>query len=101
MGILTKLIEMITGPNVDFKELIDNGALIVDVRSAGEFMSGNASGSINIPLQSLGDRIDELKGKEIVLVCLSGGRAGSAKSTLKKNGITAYNAGGWTNLNGI
>lgn len=101
MGILTKLIEMITGPSVDFKELINNGATIVDVRSPQEFQSGNAQGSINIPLQSLGNHLEELKGKEVVLVCLSGGRAGSAKSTLEKNGITAYNAGGWTNLNGL
>ncbi|MFT6747644.1 MAG: phage shock protein E [Glaciecola sp.] len=101
MGILTKIIKMMTGSNTDFKELIDNGATIVDVRSAQEFQSGNAKGSINIPLQSLESRVNELKGKEVVLVCLSGGRASSAKSTLERNGIAAYNAGGWQNLNGL
>ena len=99
MGFLTKLKEKIMGKEKDFKALIENGALVIDVRSPEEFQSGNANGSRNIPLQTLGTKINELKGKEVILVCRSGARAGSAKSTLEKNDIIAYNAGAWQNLN--
>ena len=34
---------------------------IVDVRTPNEFMGGNVAGSINIPLQEIEERIDELK----------------------------------------
>tara|TARA_B110000211_G_C13863694_1_gene457707 strand:- start:271 stop:576 length:306 start_codon:yes stop_codon:yes gene_type:complete len=101
MGFLTKLKEIIMGPNVDFKELIENGAVIIDVRSPGEFQSGNAKGSKNIPVENIGVNTNQFKGKEVILVCRSGARAGSAKSTLEKSGITAYNAGAWQNLNGL
>jgi phage shock protein E len=42
------------GPPVDFRELIKNGAVIVDVRTKSEYASGHIRGSINIPLNNLG-----------------------------------------------
>ena len=36
-------------------------AKIIDVRSRGEFMGGHVAGSINIPLQEIPERMDELK----------------------------------------
>lgn len=80
---------------IDYKDLISNGALVVDVRSPEEFHSGNAAGSINIPLQNLPSKVNDLKGKEIVLVCRSGARAGNALAQLTNEGITAFNAGPW------
>ena len=44
------------GPKVDYKELIANGAIVLDVRSKGEFAGGHVAGSINIP-------VDQLKSK--------------------------------------
>lgn len=38
------------GPKVDYKELVKGGAIIVDVRTKGEFQSGSIKGSLNIPL---------------------------------------------------
>ena len=38
------------GPKVNMRELIDNGAIIVDVRTKGEYAGGNINGSLNIPL---------------------------------------------------
>jgi rhodanese-related sulfurtransferase len=78
-------------------ELKKNGALFVDVRSAAEFASGNAPGTINIPLQELGSRLNEIpKSAPVVLCCASGTRSGMAKLLLKKNGYpTVLNIGTW------
>jgi phage shock protein E len=81
-------------------ELRRNGAVFVDVRSAGEFASGNAPGSINIPLQELGSRLAEIpKSSPVVVCCASGTRSGMAKMLLKKNGYpNVYNVGTWSKL---
>lgn len=76
------------------------GAVLVDVRSAAEFASGNAPGSVNIPLQELGTRFQEIPDTApVVLCCASGTRSGMAKMVLKKKGYQqVYNAGKWRNL---
>jgi phage shock protein E len=81
-------------------ELKKNGAIFVDVRSAGEFANGNAPGTINIPLQELGNRLGEIsKSSPVVLCCASGTRSGMAKRLLKKNGyLNVHNIGTWRNL---
>ena len=77
-----------------------NNKTIVDVRTPGEFMGGNVAGSINIPLQEIEQRLDEIKNlpKPIVLCCASGGRSSIASSFLQSNGIACENAGSWFNL---
>lgn len=79
----------------------DHQGTIVDVRSYGEFMGGNVSGSINIPLPELPQRIDELKSltAPLVLCCASGGRSGQAQRYLAQQGIECYNAGSWLDVN--
>lgn len=81
-------------------EFKKNGAMFVDVRSAGEFAIGNAPGSINIPLQELGNRLGEIpKSSPVVLCCASGTRSGMARLLLKKNGYPkVHNIGTWTKL---
>ncbi len=98
MGILSKLF----GPKVDYSELIANGAVIVDVRSKGEYSGGHIKGSINIPLQSLESNLSRLKKeKPIITCCASGMRSASAKGILKSKGFTeVYNGGGWMSLKG-
>ncbi len=78
-------------------ELKKNGAVLVDVRSAGEFASANAPGTINIPLQELGSRFGEIpKSVPVVVGCASGTRSGMARRMLKKNGyLEVYNIGTW------
>ena len=41
------------GPKVNIGELISKGALIIDVRSKGEYSEGNVKGSVNVPLDQL------------------------------------------------
>ena len=78
-------------------ELRQNGAVFVDVRSAAEFASGYALGSINIPLNELPSRLAELpKDRDVVVFCASGSRSGMAKMMLKVKGFhNVHNAGTW------
>lgn len=82
--------------------LKQQGALLVDVRSAAEFASGNAPGSINIPLQELGSRLKEIPTSvPVVFCCASGSRSGMAKMMLKRKGYQkVFNVGKWGNLLG-
>ena len=95
MGFLSSLKNKLFGPPIDYKKLMKNGAVIVDVRSPQEFRSGHAKKSKNIPLPELKSKIKTLSDKEVLLVCKSGARAGMAKSILKKEGIIAHNLGPW------
>ena len=81
-------------------ELRQNSAVFVDVRSPAEFASGNAPGSINIPLNELPSRLVELpKDRDVVVFCASGSRSGMAKMVLKTKGFQkVHNAGTWGNV---
>jgi phage shock protein E len=81
-------------------KMVQQGAVIVDVRTKGEFNSGHIEGSLNIPLDILSKQVTSLKQlkKPIVTVCLSGIRSGQAKSMLAAAGLEAYNGGAWTGL---
>lgn len=73
---------------------------IVDVRSPGEFSGGNVAGSINIPLQEVQQRMDEIKNlpQPIVLCCASGNRSGQATAFLKSVGVDCSNGGSWLDV---
>lgn len=88
------------GPQVDYKSLMDQGAMIVDVRTTGEFKSGHIQGAVNIPLDSIRSKAAELKKKNKVIItcCRSGNRSGMAKGILASSGITVYNGGAWDSL---
>ncbi len=72
------------GPKVDYSELMANGAVIVDVRTRGEFQSGHIKGSVNIPLDSLRGNLSKIKkNKPVITCCASGVRSASAKMFIK------------------
>lgn len=81
-------------------ELVARGAIIVDVRTPGEFKHGHIKGSLNIPLDKLASKSNELskKGKPVITCCRSGMRSRSAVMTLKSKNIEALNGGAWTSL---
>jgi rhodanese-related sulfurtransferase len=85
------------------QELINEGAVIIDVRSPGEFSGGHVAGSKNIPLQEIQKREKEIMkiGKPVVFCCASGGRSGQATSYFKGKGLNCENGGGWTSVNGM
>jgi len=86
---------------VNYKEIYNSGAIVIDVRTKEEFKHGSFEGSINIPLDRISSKVKEIKkkNKPIIAVCRSGMRSGQATSILKQNGIEAYNGGPWNSLN--
>lgn len=90
-----------SAPAVDFKQMVKEGAVILDVRSPGEFNSGHIKGAINIPVDQLAKQLNKLsdKNKTIITCCASGMRSASARGILKSNGYThVHNGGGWSSL---
>jgi phage shock protein E len=82
------------------KELINNGAFLVDVRTPAEFSEGHVKGSVNIPLGQLQAQLAKFKGKDkIIVFCRSGARSSQAKSILESNGFTnVINGGTWVDI---
>ena len=93
LGFIKKLF----GPGVDLIEKMSEGAIIVDVRSPGEYAGAHVKGSKNIPLDKISGKIETIKkwNKPVITCCASGMRSGSASIILKKNGVEAYNVGPW------
>lgn len=93
-------------PDADSKlahRLVDQGALLLDVRTEAEFKEQSLPNSLLIPHDQVGPRIAEIlaavggdKHKPIVVFCRRGGRAATAKQVLLANGFTEV-----TNLGGI
>ena len=82
--------------------MVENGALLIDVRAPHEYKSVHISGAINMPLMSFEKRISEIsaqqkdKTKPIIVYCNGVGRAHHAKKLLKKHGFKkVINLGGW------
>ena len=88
------------GTKVDYAELVKQGAIILDVRSKGEYQNGHIKGSINISVDTLANNLGKLKkDKPIITCCASGMRSASAKSLLKSKGFTdVHNGGSWMTL---
>ena len=90
---------------MDIRELVnDPSNKIIDVRGSFEFEYGNAAGTINIPLDEIPTRLDELKqmGGTILLCCASGNRSGYAEAYLKNQGIeNVLNIGGWMEVQSL
>lgn len=81
--------------------LKENQGVIVDVRSYGEFQGGSVADSINIPLNEIPERIEEIKKLKnpLILCCASGNRSGQAQHFLSQYGIECYNGGSWLDVN--
>lgn len=89
---------------MDMKNRIEHETgTVVDVRSRGEFEAGSVPGAINIPLNEIPRRMDELKTLKgpLVLCCASGNRSGQAYQFLRGHGIKCVDAGSWINVNGL
>ena len=82
------------------QEFVKKGAIIIDVRSPGEFAGGHIKGAKNIPLNEIGAKINEIKklNKPVITCCASGMRSSQATSILKQNGVDSINGGGWQSL---
>ena len=87
---------------MNIKKIIqEKQGTIIDVRTRAEFMGGNVVGSINIPINEITDRLEEVKLLEtpLVLCCASGGRSGQAFLYLAQQGIDCCNGGSLLDVN--
>ena len=82
------------------QEFKNKGAVIIDVRSPGEFAGGHIKGAKNIPLNEIDTKINDIKklNKPLIVCCASGMRSSQATSIFKQNGVDAINGGGWQSL---
>lgn len=81
----------------------NDGAVLLDVRTAEEYRDGHIDGSVNIPLDRISsvENIVKDKSTPLYVYCLSGGRSGQAVSYLKQMGYTnVKNIGGISSYRG-
>ena len=81
------------------RNYLKEGALVIDVRTPGEYRSGHLAQAVNIPLDELEKKLPLLekdKGRVLLLHCLSGGRSGMAQGKLKSMGYSnCFNLGSY------
>lgn len=78
-------------PKADAIDLLKHGALLVDVRSPGEYASDRVEGAINVPLDSLESKMPTVapdKNLPVLVHCLSGTRSAFAARSLRKIGYS-------------
>ncbi|WP_299125135.1 rhodanese-like domain-containing protein [uncultured Winogradskyella sp.] len=82
------------------EDYIENGAIILDVRSRREWDAGHIENAVHIPLDELNNRFDEVKklDKPVIACCASGVRSAKAAKFLTLKNIDAINGGGWVSL---
>ncbi|MEO6347287.1 MAG: rhodanese-like domain-containing protein [Aquaticitalea sp.] len=82
------------------KELLDQGAIILDVRTQREWDKGHIDTAKHIPLDDLKNHVEELQklDKPIITCCESGVRSAKAAEFLNLNNIVSINGGGWARL---
>ena len=98
--------DFLKGPDINqgVKEYRDtDGAVLLDVRTSGEYAEGHIPGSKNLPLQSI-DKVEEIienKATPIFVHCLSGARSRQAAAVLQQMGYTnVKNIGGIASYTG-
>ena len=102
IALLLIVLKYSKGNTKNYKELLNQGAIIIDVRTESEYKSGHIKNSINVPLKDLTYRINEFDKKDnIVTVCAAGMRAESAKKFFESRGYNVANGGRWSNLKDI
>lgn len=90
-----------SGDSRSLKEIIDEGAYVVDVRTPMEFQMGHYQGADNIPLDQVQARMNEFgpKDRTVVVYCRSGNRSGQAKVMLEAAGYeNVINGGGLSDM---
>jgi len=73
---------------------LGDGAVLLDVRTAGEHKHGHIPGSLNIPLDNLRERLGELSGRRLIVHCQVGQRGHTAARILTQEGFDAVNLNG-------
>jgi rhodanese-related sulfurtransferase len=96
----TKNYENLSGREFKEKFLATPGAVLIDVRTPGEFRSGSIKGARNIDIMSpsFASTINTLdKDKTYFMFCRTGNRSGQACNFMAKQGFKVYNLSGTPN----
>ena len=82
------------------EQYLENGAVVIDVRTIEEFEEGHVQVSKNIPLNTIGSHLDEIKNlnKPVITCCRSGARSELAKELLLDENFDVINGGPWQNI---
>lgn len=73
----------------------DGSVTLLDTRTVGEYRRGHIDGFVNIPVDELRERLDEIEtGKPVYVICQSGLRSYIACRILAGNGFDCYNFSG-------
>ncbi|WP_455078906.1 CoA-disulfide reductase [Peptostreptococcus stomatis] len=92
-NIIDGLVEAVTVDKID--DLVAQGAFLIDVRTPEEYELGSIEGSVNIPLDELRDRLDEIpKDKDLYVTCQVGLRGYLAARILTQKGFKPINLDG-------
>jgi len=101
-GFLANLFLCGAAEKIDLPALIQSGALVIDVRTPGEFSGGAIKGALNIPYDEIIQKIGNLetdKSRTIIVYCHSGARSRAAKKSLERIGYTqVVNAGAFSKV---
>jgi phage shock protein E len=98
---LKRLFKLESRPTPNYQQLVQEGALILDVRTAGEYHLNHFPISKNIPLDKLAANFSQLPNLNQVIItcCVSGQRSAAAQKLLRAAGYTqVYDGGSWTQL---
>lgn len=98
MGLLSML--GLSSQSENVQDFVNKGAIVIDVRTVGEYRDGHIKGSKNIPLDTINGKLNEIKNlnKPVIVCCRSGMRSAQAASILKSVGVEVINGGGWQSL---
>ncbi len=81
--------------DIHHRRLVANGALLLDVRTPSEFHEGHVPRAMNVPLQELSARLNELgpRSRPVVVYCRSGNRSEQASAILRGAGFVVKDIG--------
>jgi len=98
MGILSKLFGG-GGPS-KIEEFKERGAVLIDVRTPGEYKNGHVKGAKNYPVQNISSKTKEIAkmNKPVIVYCASGARSSQAAAILKGAGVEVVNGGGYAKV---
>jgi phage shock protein E len=73
------------------RKLVAEGAVLLDVRTPAEFAAGHLDGALNVPVDELPRRLDEVgpRDKPVVIYCRSGRRSATAASLMRQSGFAS------------
>ena len=83
------------------RQALQNGAVVIDLRTAYEYDQGHVPRSLNIPIDRIRANIDRIRGlnKPVILCCATGSHCWEAAGILRDAGIPqVINGGDWQSL---